>query len=196
MDDDKYNIHGLYLSDPTWDNNVEKDYFNNALMTFDTMQTNDRMFSHNSILDIHNFNEYNTQINFLLKRQLKEIENNSFIKNKSFQEKLIYAYKNIATTILLTIQCDIKSDYFIKQLITCLNEQDYINFYTELGHHLLTRINKPFSEKEIFKAHKEVLRVLNKENNLEETEKNYYERDIKQFPYEISNNEHSLNTRI
>ena len=37
IDDDKYNIHGLYMSDPTWDNNLDKDYLNHSLMLFDNM---------------------------------------------------------------------------------------------------------------------------------------------------------------
>lgn len=74
IDDDKYNVHGIYISDPTWDNNLDENYLNHSLMTFDKMQVSKRMFwlsTCNVILDIHNFDEFNQQVNFLLKRELK-----------------------------------------------------------------------------------------------------------------------------
>ena len=44
MDDDKYNVHGLYVSDPTWDNQLDENRLNNVLMTFDKMDISRRMF--------------------------------------------------------------------------------------------------------------------------------------------------------
>ena len=199
MDDDKYNIHGLYISDPTWDNEMKKNYFNNALLTFDKMQVNNRMFAYNihtPILDIHNFNEYNEQINFLLKRKLDDLNKNKYKKYNDFKEKLYNAYKETANSILKTIKCDLKYDYFLKKIKQCLDEQDYIDFYTELGHYLLTRINKNVSEKEIFEANKEVLAIMNLQDISKETKEDYYSRDIKQCPYELPvDNNFSLEDR-
>lgn len=33
INDDKYGINGFYISDPTWDNNLEVDYYNHLLLT-------------------------------------------------------------------------------------------------------------------------------------------------------------------
>ena len=35
IDDPKYNIHGTYVSDPTWDNDLDRDLYNHALMSID-----------------------------------------------------------------------------------------------------------------------------------------------------------------
>lgn len=198
MDDDKYNIHGLYLSDPTWDNNLEKNLFNNALIPFDSMQRNISMFSYgeyNPILDIHNFDEYNEQVNYLLKREIKGINKYSYNKNQLFSKNLINSYKAIAERILSTISCDPKFNYFMKKLSTCNVEKNYIDFYTELGHYLLTRINKKFNENVFFEANKEILKNLDlthdemkKVNEINKNiEEDFYKRDIKHFPYEIPN---------
>ena len=196
IDDDKYNIHGLYLSDPTWDNNLDKNFFNNALLPFDSMQISKRMFTHsvyNCILDIHTFEEYNEQINFLLKRNLTIINKFPFYGDKSFSKKLIENYKDIATYILNTIKCDPKYHYFMKKLSTCNVEGDYIDFYTELGHYLLTRINQKYDEKAIFQANKEILMTLYKKDKkvkdiegIDKTTKDdFYDRNDKFFPYKI-----------
>ena len=196
IDDDKYKIHGLYLSDPTWDNNLDKNFFNNVLLTFDSMQISNRMFTYaryNPILDIHSFKEYNDQINFLLKRKLEDIDLYlyAFNKDEPFPKKLIIAYEDVAKKILNTINCDSKYNHFIKKLSTCEVEKDYIDFYTEMGHYLLNRINKEYDKKAIFIANKEVIKALSKkDNDLDNIDKttqdDFYERDTKFFPYTIS----------
>ena len=195
MDDDKYDIHGLFISDPTWDNNLDKNYFNNALLPFDSMQQANRIFyysKYNPVLDIHNFKEYNEQINYLLKRVLKSQSDYSINQNNSFHQKITNAYIEVANNILNTIICDPKYDYFIKKISTCHVEKDFIDFYTELGHYLLNRINHKIDEKSIFKANKEVLQTLYKDSDIEkidkETQDDYYKRLPLEFPYTISDN--------
>ena len=187
IDDDKYNIHGLYLSDPTWDNDLEKNYLNNAIMTFDKMQVNNRMFEYdiyNPILDIHNFKEYNEQVNFLLKRNIQKLNDIKTYKDNPLQ-KILDAYKKTGVSILQTIKCDLKYQEFFNKLRSCHNEEDYLNFYTELGHYLLTRINKPIIDRYLFKASIEVVNKLNLKNNLSKDKIEYHKRDVIQFPYKI-----------
>lgn len=203
MDDDKYNIHGLYVSDPTWDNNQEKNLLNNSLLPFDSMQRDFRMFSYdifNPILDIHNFDEYNKQINFLLKRKIEKFTN-IFMKDNNFNEKLIETYRYTGDEILKTINCDPKYYYFMKKLSACKTEEHFIHFYTELGHYLLTRINKKFNSKKILDANQKVIETLNdnvvETTSKDDTEEYFYKRDIKQFPYSIpDNNDYSLEYKI
>ena len=167
LDDDKYNIHGLYMSDPTWDNNLQNNYLNHAIMTFDKMQISDILFKYNTysniILDIHNFQELNDQVKFLLKRTL----NNYLIltQNKTFKEKLLYTYKDITTSVIDSFECDPNSQKFYQALKNCQEENDYINLLTKIGHYLVTRINKPIKDEIILQANLTGIKVL---NNLDE----------------------------
>ena len=193
IDDNKYNVHGLYVSDPTWDNNLEENRLNNALMTFDKMDVAKRMFYYSifePVLDIHNFKEFNDQINYLLRDVMN---NNRFIQNKSFIDRLLYSYNDVIKRVLNTIICDPKYNYFNNKRESCKTEKDYENLLTELGNYLLTRINKKVDDEVIIKASIYTDKVLGKESNIDDLRKSYYELDKLSFPYEIDNeNDHNL----
>lgn len=192
IDDDKYNVHGLYMTDPTWDNDLENNSLNHALMTFDKMQVGDRMFNYSifaPILDIHNFLEFNEQVNYLLKQYIKS----STMKNFSFDEILLREYDRLIENIMNSIDCDLKYYYFRSLRINCKTEIDYKNLLTELGHYLLTRINQKVDDEIILKAALYADRVLEKDNDEDFVRRYYYERDKEIFPYEVDKeNEHNL----
>ncbi len=162
IDDDKYNVHGLYVSDSTWDNSLTENLLNNALLTFDKMRVSKRMFFYSfssPILDIHNFQEFNEQVNFLLDRQKR-----NFLKmhaGKFDQKKdTLSIYESVIEDILDTIKCDPKSNYFVDLLEKCEDEADYIILLTELGNYLLTRVNQKVDEDIIIKASLEADKVI------------------------------------
>lgn len=194
IDDDKYNIHGLYMADPTWDNSLPNNYLNHALMPFDKMQISKRMFAYNNydvILDIHNFQEFNQQVNFLLKRQFKDTKN--FFNNKTYNEILLKSYEMVCGKIIKAIQCDPKYQEFKIILSNCKSEEDYTNFLSQIGNYLLTRINKNISSEVILEAATASFQKLNNPSDskkyYDETKNEYLERDLKTFPYEIPENE-------
>ena len=194
IDDDKYNIHGLYMADPTWDNSLPNNYLNHALMPFDKMQISKRMFAYNNydvILDIHNFQEFNQQVNFLLKRQFKNTKN--FFNNKTYNEILLKSYEMVCGKIIKAIQCDPKYQEFKIILSNCKSEEDYTNFLSQIGNYLLTRINKDISSEVILEAATASFQKLNNPSDskkyYDETKNEYLERDLKTFPYEIPENE-------
>ena len=194
IDDDKYNIHGLYMADPTWDNSLPNNYLNHALMPFDKMQISKRMFAYNNydvILDIHNFQEFNQQVNFLLKRQFKDTKN--FFNNKTYNEILLKSYEMVCGKIIKAIQCDPKYQEFKIILSNCKSEEDYTNFLSQIGNYLLTRINKDISSEVILEAATASFQKLNNPSDskkyYDETKNEYLERDLKTFPYEIPENE-------
>ena len=203
IDDDKYNVHGLYVSDPTWDNDLQNDYLNHALMTFDKMQVSRRLFAYstyNPILDIHNFNEFNDQVNFLLKRALKEKEKNAIFQ-RPFGENLIDVYKDVSRRLIDGMMCDDKYPEFNKMLNSCQNESDFINFLTELGNYSLTRINQKVDSSVIIKASMEGYKKMNglkdEENNAlaNKVQDDYIERDLLKFPYEMDDTELGLRAK-
>lgn len=199
IDDNKYNLHGLFISDPTWDNSQKHNYLNNALLTFDKMQIDNRMFwynLYNPILDIHSFSDFNNQINFLLKRELHTNQNSPITKNDSYSEQLLNSYKSISLRIINSINCDPKYFELFNLLNNCKEEHDYEKFLTTLGNYLLKRINQHYNEELLFKANEEVSKLIKTNNHDENIKQNYYQRDIKQFPYTIPNdNDFSLEDR-
>ena len=183
IDDDKYNVHGIYMADPTWDNDLDENYLNHSLMTFDKMQVSKRMFwlsTCNVILDIHNFDEFNQQVNFLLKRELKrELKNNSF--NSSFEKNLLNAYRYVTLSILTSLECDPEMNKFLITFKECKEEKDFINLLTNLGNYLLKRTNKPIDDKTILSAALQKPRQIKDARYLES--KDYFQREDRMFPY-------------
>lgn len=186
IDDDKYNVHGLYIVDPTWDNALDENRLNHVLMTFDKMQVGKRMVFYSyytPILDIHNFKEYSDQIKYLVKKRLEA----------SSTGNLLSVYELVIKDILDTINCDSKYDYFIDKLSTIRKEKEYEDFFIELGNYLLTRTNKEISDEVILNAAINSDKIIGKEIDESLTREKYYERKENVFPYEIdSENEHNL----
>ena len=202
IDDDKYNVHGLYVADATWDNFMNISALNNALMPFDKMDVARRLvsYSFNSpILDIHNFKEFNDQVNFLFKRHLQELMNKK--SKTTFHEKLLSTYQNVTERILDTINCDPEYANFYNKMKLCKEENDYLDYLTELGNYLLTRINKKVDDETILKASLLTDKELGKagdnpEKHEENTRKLYHEIDVLSFPYEMESvDNHELGGR-
>lgn len=184
IDDDEYDVHGLYMSDPTWDNNEFNDLYNHALMTFDQMQVSAEMFYYSfdePILDIHNFMEYNEQINYMLKKELQTLSK----YNYSYRECLHRAYFGVLSQILGVIRCDPKYDFFAEKLYNdCYNEEQYVSFINEFGDYLLTHINKKIDDKKLFSALYNS--GLTEEGiNEEIVFEDYLNYDLESFPYRI-----------
>ena len=193
IEDDKYNVHGLFMADPTWDNEVEENYLNHALLPFDSMLTSKRMFAFSlsyPILCFHSFEEYTNQINKLIDMQIER----NLSHGDSKEEALLLAFKCVAQSILKTISCDDKINYFIELLKKCSNQEQYEYFYSELGNYLLKRINNPINSDIILKANHAVNKELSYYNPLSLS--SFMERDKEFFPYQIPETEdHNLSAK-
>ena len=87
IDDDKYNIHGYYLVDSTWDNDMYYDLYLNALMTFNRKKEARRLEELSNtdlLLDFNNIEDFKTKINYFFKKE----------SNKSYTEDYINKAKN------------------------------------------------------------------------------------------------------
>lgn len=99
IEDPKYNIHGFYVSDPTWDNDLEEDYYNHVLMSFDKTTKEERYFKleiEDLIMNVRSMEEFSCKINFLLNKERKS--NNAV--DLSDKEKESYAYGTIISYIM------------------------------------------------------------------------------------------------
>ena len=199
LDDDKYNIHGLFMSDPTWDNSNFKE-FNHSLMNIDNMQLDRTMFyvkpvkrfANEYILDIHSKEEFNDQVNFYLKRNEKEVEDTALTNS------ILVNYEQIITKIIKFIRIDKRASEFIDKLKNCYTEKDYTNLLDEIGSYLLTRINVPFDKNILYIAFFNTLDIDDEEKlkKLKEQLIRYNEiRDDLDFPYEITDEPHKLDEK-
>lgn len=71
INDPKYDINGFYQADPTWDNDLENDYYNHALISFEKNKLASRYFRLNSedlILNSPTFKDFEQKINFIINR--------------------------------------------------------------------------------------------------------------------------------
>jgi len=97
IDDEKYNIHGIYVVDATWDNDEEKDYYNNASMTFDRKKESkalEILTNEDLLLDFHTIEEFTEKINFYLKRNISKSSESEHLK------KIVRAYHQLYLEIM------------------------------------------------------------------------------------------------
>ena len=179
IDDPKYKVHGIFISDPTWDNDLSRNLLNHALMTYEKVSTSNRMvfFDLNRpILDIHTFNDFILQVNYYLKKMMET-------------NNLLNSYSLVIKNILNVIECDKETRKYEKLRKKCKTEEDYSNLLTILGHYLLTRINKPISGDTIVRAsingEKVIKGLSNEEVNkrYQQTKEDYDKVELEKFPF-------------
>ena len=196
LQDDKYDINGFYVADPTWDNNLNDDYVNYAANTFDSMQKSRRLFNLTDldyVFDVHNFDEFVEKVNALLKRKLSNKSKNSTL---SYQKQLLSCYEDIYNMIVQVLgKIDSKKNSQLSRYkeINSLdrNEQFYYEFLTEIGYYMVAKNNKEIPKQKLYDASVTVKKQL---NNYTEEELNKYQTrlatiteiiDKTVFPYQI-----------
>ena len=176
LKDDKYNINGIYISDPTWD---KKSVFTHSLMTHrrTTLEEDlERLNIYDFLFDVKSFEELNNKINFLL--------------NKDCDIKYIY-------------NCFIKIIYYIdynfylemKKKYPSSNNLLFNNFINDIGNYVIKYCNKEIPFKIIYTT---ILNVYSKINNIKEedyqnklirlqnkNEMDYYNSFCDNWPYDM-----------
>lgn len=99
IDDDKYNIHGIYVADSTWDNRKELDSYINGLSTFDRRKESQRLETlqdYDLLLDFHSIDEFNQKIRYYFKSHAR------ISKMDAASEEILRrrSYKDLYITIL------------------------------------------------------------------------------------------------
>ena len=188
LTDEKYGIDGIYIADPTWDNDLENDYYNHLIMT-DNEVTKARRFIKMNLYNVHElFNigsieEFYSKINFLLD------------KGKTLKWLGHQDIKSIVKDIIDNIKV-LDNNYYneLKSKYNCTftSSYDYPNDVTELladiGKYLVNHVNKEISGNTIMKAVEEVYRKCNIfpeeqiEFELEKTKQLNKDRQEKCFP--------------
>jgi hypothetical protein len=201
LQDPKYGIDGYYLSDPTWDNEMNKDAYNHALMTQDEYDVMDRPnYQSNYTLDdmffVHSPEEFFYIVNYYLDKKDYDRRKgfNEAIKNKVTKYKMAfvrfmqelqrvdpktydyynYVYKNIynATNFASNI---IEFHKRIAPVVKNINNSSLSNCFSELDRKLYSIKSEIKESKENVNKDKKMLM-----NNLI---KSFKMKDINMYNY-------------
>ena len=140
IDDDKYNVHGIYLADATWDNYMDKDIYINSLLTFDRKKEAfnlEKLYNEDLLLDFHNFDEFNKKINYLIQKEIRKKRNHN--KEKEISEETLKSLNATLEELKLpkTTEEKLIADeyqYIYSQIMKILKETDYekyVYFYNK-----------------------------------------------------------------
>ncbi|MDO4963589.1 MAG: hypothetical protein Q4E75_05820 [bacterium] len=144
--DKKYDIDGFYISDPTWDNDLENDYYNHLALT-DEEITKHRRYNYLSISKFELFNissieEFYQKINFLCDK--KEFSNTP--------SDIIYDLINTLKILDIKFVRMLESKYeYIKNTPYHWNKNISSLIY-DIGNYLISHVNKTISGEKIFEA--------------------------------------------
>ena len=171
INDPKYGIDGFYVTDPTWDNNLEKDLYNHLLLTGEE-ETNTRRYnfispsiysSFTELMNIKSLEELYQKINFYLDRN----------PQRTLNDILKYFTKNLKKLVPDFIQSlEEKYPKMLKDYINWPNEKEILY---DIGQYLITKVNKPISGETIMSAVSEIyqniyhLKGIDLENKLSKT---------------------------
>lgn len=214
IDDDKYNIHGIYIADATFDNNMNVDLYNNVSITYDKLKQSDSLEKirfDDYIFDAHNFNEFKEKVNFCLNYEIKS-KHIKYLQtsNKTYQEKVTSAYKYIyQRTLRLLYKLDKqkwteftdKYNELLSKEYESLKEIEkiYSEFLTGLGHYIIQLSNKEIPIDTTLQAAKVVKKVINgyRDEQIDEweriTKEIYQEVERRAYPYRYNPNETRIN---
>ena len=205
LKDEKYNIDGYYISDPTWDNMNEQNLFNHAIITYESMQVSNLNFTLQTldyIFDVKDFQEYCKKINALFKKQLPQNEKNE----SNTKLAILKTYSYICQVIMETLFKVDKDSYkeVREAYLKAINSNDerrfnkcqnaYNEFLTIVGKIVVSKSNKKISNEKLVQGLASLKRQgkLNVEYTEDELLENHEKRDVEVFPYENSEGENLI----
>ena len=205
IDDDKYNIHGIFVADSTWDNNLEADLYNNSAITFNQKKEAKRLeklTTDDLLLDFNSLDDFKQKINFYLRRKIKDS-----LPSKKYKMKIVEAYESLyndITSRLALLDYNKYQEFHNKYhnlITTSINnfntknselkniDKIFSDFLTEYAIYILPLTNKKIDDDILFKAIVNSKKELNKDEikNLNELkkqiEKTHQQRENIAFPY-------------
>ena len=97
--DPKYDIDGIYFADPTWDNNMNNDAYNHALMTQEEYLMSRRFifFKRNNIEDVFyskTIDEFYIKANFWMSSRIR-------IEKSNYEDRISLSYENELSEIYM-----------------------------------------------------------------------------------------------
>lgn len=175
LNDKKYGINGYYMGDPTWDNDLNLDFYNHLLFTG---RKNDyciiyQWLDENILFNVNSLHEFNRYFDFLRERYNKSgIELLNFIINTikeldfDYLEELKNKYKII-------------DNYYYNIYEHNMNYKQLLKLKNELGEYIISKANKDINFIEIKKAIRYIYKKFYGFNNIDEM--NNYLDDVFEY---------------
>lgn len=200
IDDDKYNIHGIYIADPTADNDINKDLYLYSNITFDRTKeskTLEYLNLYDLLLDFHTFDEFQEKINHYLKRKISASSKRIYKKKIIDSYTYLYCYiLNILCTLDHKRYLDFSEEYNetiyeLKKKNVPLQqlEQIFSDFLVEYYNYIIKLTNKKIEESSTYQALNQIKEKLLHQNKTEITlsekitKKENKDLGIKLYPY-------------
>lgn len=141
--DEKYGLNGFYVSDPTWDNDLQNDYYNHSVMTDKESNMSSRYQWTNKydIFDINNINDYYDKVK------------NEFNK-MNYKDFCIY-FKNIIEEVSKLdgeFYNKLKSKYDFISEVGSKWPDSITELVNDFGLYLLNKVNKVIDGKTLFEC--------------------------------------------
>ena len=127
IDDDKYNIHGIYVSDPTFDHNFEKDLYDNSILTFNKRVEEDNLAGLKEN-DIFLLFQFKNEKEFLSKNNVEVLSKKWDLSHSQVHLRFI---KNILN-ILIDLDPQ-QYEYFYKTYYNAIKNYDFFELWKKLG---------------------------------------------------------------
>ena len=127
IDDDKYNIHGIYVSDPTFDHNFEKDLYDNSILTFNKRVEEDNLAGLKEN-DIFLLFQFKNEKEFLSKTNVEVLSKKWDLSHSQVHLRFI---KNILN-ILIDLDPQ-QYEYFYKTYYNAIKNYDFFELWKKLG---------------------------------------------------------------
>lgn len=147
--DEKYGIDGFFISDPTWDNDLENDYYNHMIMTNKEV-TDAKSYVKLSYDDIFNVKTIEEYV-FKMKNIFDRSDHDLFINQIKFILETIRDLDNIFYYELLN-----KYSYLKDMNNKFKLPENLTSIVYDLGIYIVSKVNKTVSGETIFEGIKEI----------------------------------------
>lgn len=127
IDDDKYNIHGIYVSDPTFDHNFEKDLYDNSILNFSKRVEEDNLAGLKEN-DIFLLFQFKNEKDFFSKTNVEVLSKKWDLSHSQVHLRFI---KNILN-ILIDLDPQ-QYEYFYKTYYNSIKNYDFFELWKKLG---------------------------------------------------------------
>lgn len=206
IDDSKYNIHGYYIADSTWDNKKDIDSYINSLSTFDRRKESSRLETledHDLLFDFHNPDEFIKKMQYYFKKHSslpnitaaaeEELRKRSYkeLYIKIINDLIIFDYEKYQELY------NKYNDYLnidLNKTTSNRIEISMTNFLYDYAKYVIPLSNKEISMDTILTAAIEVKKQINYMNDneikewLEKTTVDNEKRFAERFPYTYNPN--------
>jgi len=192
LKDEKYGINGYYISDPTWDNNIENDYYNYMLLTsIEEVSTKRYTFTtYDSIDELFNvtcIEEFYKKINFMVNKQYAGLSKSNIITKYDVLNDILFDLVNKMRMLDSSFIDKLSKEFPVIKEKKYDWKGDNTYLLSRIGSHIVEMITKEVTGNIIMEGVHNVYKLTNlfgdkTEEEFEITKERNRERQITRFP--------------